>query len=70
MQAWVSLLAGAYRLSKRNIRALLSDAFGLKVSLGTVSRLEQEVAAALAAPVEGFLDTQCHLRRQRGVAVQ
>ena len=44
VQAWVSLLAGAYRLSKRNIRALLSDAFGLKVSLGTVSRLEQEVA--------------------------
>ena len=52
VQAWVGLLAGAYRLSKRNIRALLSDAFGLEVSLGTVSRLEQEVAAALARPVE------------------
>ena len=33
VQAWVGLLAGAYRLSKRNIRALLSDAFGLEVSL-------------------------------------
>ena len=30
VQAWVGLLAGAYRLSKRNIRALLSDAFGLR----------------------------------------
>ena len=61
VQAWVSLLAGAYRLSKRNIRALLSDAFGLEVSLGTVSRLEQEVAAALAAPVE---EARAFVRRQ------
>ena len=61
VQAWVSLLAGAYRLSKRNIRALLSDAFGLKVSLGTVSRLEQEVAAALAGAVE---EARAFVRRQ------
>ena len=61
VQAWVGLLAGAYRLSKRNIRALLSDAFGLEVSLGTVSRLEQEVAAALAAPVE---EARAFVRRQ------
>ena len=61
VQAWVSLLAGAYRLSKRNIRALLSDAFGLEVSLGTVSRLEREVAAALAAPVE---EARAFVRRQ------
>ena len=45
VQAWVGLLAGAYRMSKRNIQSLLSDAFGLEVSLGTVSRLQQEVAA-------------------------
>ena len=61
VQAWVGLLAGAYRLSKRNIRALLSDAFGLEVSLGTVSRLEQEVAAALAGPVE---EARAFVRRQ------
>ena len=61
VQAWVGLLAGAYRLSKRNIRALLSDAFGLKMSLGTVSRLEREVAAALAAPVE---EARAFVRRQ------
>ena len=61
VQAWVGLLAGAYRLSKRNIRALLSDAFGLKVSLGTVSRLEREVAAALAGAVE---EARAFVRRQ------
>ena len=61
VQAWVGLLAGAYRMSKRNIRALLSDAFGLEVSLGTVSRLEQEVAAALAGPVE---EARAFVRRQ------
>ena len=61
VQAWVGLLAGAYRLSKRNIRALLSDAFGLEVSLSTVSRLEQEVAAALAGPVE---EARAFVRRQ------
>ena len=61
VQAWVGLLAGAYRLSKRNIRALLSDAFGLEVSLGTVSRLEQEVATALAGAVE---EARAFVRRQ------
>ena len=61
VQAWVGLLAGAYRMSKRNIQSLLSDAFGLKVSLGTVSRLEQGVAAALTRPVE---EARAFVRRQ------
>ena len=51
VQAWVGLLAGAYRLSHRNIVALLADAFGVEMSVGTVSALQQEVSAALAAPV-------------------
>ena len=51
VQAWVGLLAGAYRLSHRNIVALLSDAFGVELSVGTVSPLQQQVSAALAAPV-------------------
>ena len=34
VQAWVGLLAGAYRMSKRNIQSLLSDAFGLEVVAG------------------------------------
>ena len=56
VQAWVSLLAGAYRLSKRNIRA--SDAFGLKVSLGTVSR---RTGSGMPAPVE---EARAFVRRQ------
>lgn len=52
VQAWVGLLSGAYRLSKRNIVALFADAFGVDLALGSVSALEQEVSAALAAPVE------------------
>ena len=52
VQAWVGLLAGAYRLSHRNIVALLSDAFGVELSVGTVSPLQQEVSAALAAPMQ------------------
>ena len=66
VQAWVGLLAGAYRMSKRNIQSLLSDAFGVEVSLGTVSRLEQEVAAALAGPVE---EARAFVRRQSIVHV-
>ena len=61
VQAWVGLLAGAYRMSKRNIVKLLSDAFGVEMSVGTVSRLEQEVAAALAHPVE---EARAFVRRQ------
>ena len=48
VQAWVALLAGTYRMSQRNIVQLLADAFGVRLSVGTVSRLEQAVSAALA----------------------
>ena len=61
VQAWVGLLAGACRMSKRNIRAFLFDAFCVEVSLGTVSRLEQEVAAAPEEPVE---EARAFVRRQ------
>ncbi len=38
VQAWVGLLSGAYRLSKRNIVTLLSDAFDIDLGLGSVSQ--------------------------------
>ena len=60
-QAWVGLLAGAYRMSHRNIVTLLADAFGVRLSAGTVSRLEQAVSAAVAGPVEAARD---FVRRQ------
>jgi len=52
VQALVSLLSGAYRLSKRQIHTLLADGFGVELAVGTVSQLEQATSAALAAPVE------------------
>ena len=61
VQAWVGLLSGAYRLSKRNIVALLSDAFGVHLCPGTVSQLEQEVSAAVAEPVEA---ARAYVRQQ------
>lgn len=53
LQAWVGLLSGAYRLSQRNVAALLADAFGVRMGVGSVSALERQVSAAVAAPVEG-----------------
>ena len=61
VQAWVGLLSGAYRLSKRNIVALLSDAFGVHLCPGTVSQLEQEVSAGIAEPVDA---ARAYVRQQ------
>ena len=52
LQALVGLLSGSYRLSKRLIQALLADAFGVPLSVGTVCGLQQQVSRALALPVE------------------
>ena len=50
--AWCTLLSGAYRLSKRNICALMRDAFGLEMSAGAISQLEQRMSKALAHRVD------------------
>jgi transposase len=52
LQAVVALLGGAYRLSKRQVRALLADLLGLDVSTGMVCKTERAAAEAVAAPVE------------------
>jgi transposase len=49
-QAVLATLAGAYRLSKRQIQQLASDLFGLTISTGMISKLEKQSAAALAEP--------------------
>jgi transposase len=49
-QAVLAMLAGAYRLSKRQIRQLAGDLFGLAISTGMISKLERQSAAALEAP--------------------
>jgi transposase len=50
LQATLATLAGAYRLSKRQIQQLTSDLFGLSISTGMISKLERQSAAALEAP--------------------
>ncbi len=52
IQALVSLLSGAYRLSKREIVRIMEDVFHVKMSLGSVSNLERATSKALEAPVE------------------
>ena len=50
--ALASLLTGAYRVSKRNVRDLLEDCFGVDLALGSICPLEQITSEAIAAPVE------------------
>lgn len=50
LQAVLAMLAGAYRLSKRQIQQMMSDLFGLSISTGMVCKLERQSAEALEAP--------------------
>jgi transposase len=50
LQAILTLFAGAYRLSKRQIQQLSADLFGLSISTGMIAKLEQGSAAVLEAP--------------------
>lgn len=66
VHGWVGLLSGGYRTSKRHVKALLADAFGLDLAEGTVWQLEQTVSEAVAAPVD---DAQAHVQQQAAVNV-
>ena len=46
--AVIGALTGAYRLSKRQVQALLADLFGIELSAGAISEGEAEISAALA----------------------
>jgi transposase len=50
LQAVLTMFAGAYRLSKRQIRQVAADVFTLSISTGMISKLERQSAAALEAP--------------------
>jgi transposase len=50
LQAVLAMFAGAYRLSKRQIRQVSADLFSLSISVGMISKLERRSAAALEAP--------------------
>jgi transposase len=50
LQAVLAVLAGAYRLSKAQIRQLSADLFGLSISIGMISKLERRSSRVLEAP--------------------
>lgn len=61
VQAMVALCTSAYRLSKRTTQEAMGDLFGITLSLGTISHLEQATVQAVAAPVA---DAQAYVRAQ------
>ena len=52
VQATVALCTGSYRLSKRTTQQMMDEVFGVPLSVGTISQLEQATTKAVAAPVE------------------
>jgi transposase len=51
LQATVAVLSGRYRLSRREVVDVCTDVLGAPLAVGSVDRLCQTTAAALAAPV-------------------
>lgn len=51
LHAALSVLTGAYRLSKRQVVQLSSDLLGLTISVGMISKLERITAEVLEEPV-------------------
>jgi transposase len=52
VDAVVALLMGIYRLSKRQVPALLHDLYGLPISTGAVIGAQERATEALATPVD------------------
>lgn len=49
--AHVALLSGLYRQSHRMVQQLLSELFGIEISVGSINRLRQEACDAVDQPV-------------------
>ncbi|RKG93763.1 IS66 family transposase [Corallococcus terminator] len=61
LTGFLALATGRFRLSRRLVRELLEDVLGVKLTVGSVSNLEQCVSQALAAPVSearAYVQTQ------------
>ena len=65
LTSWMSLLVSHYQLSRRQLRELLQDHWGFKLSLGTVFNKQRLVSQALAMPVNDLLPEvkkkPCHM---------
>jgi transposase len=57
----MAVLMGSYRLSKRQVVALLDTCFGIQVAASSVVNQQQVVSAALAQPVD---ELQAYVRQQ------
>lgn len=67
LEAFVAILVGRYRISKRDVRDLLQVIAGADISLGGLCDLEARVASALEVPVEEVHEA---LRESSGVVHQ
>ena len=61
VRAITALCTGAYHLSKRRTQQVMTDLFGLLLSVGTIANLEQVIAEALTQPVE---EAQTYIQAQ------
>jgi transposase len=59
--AMVAICTGKFRMSKRSVQDLLADFCGVKVGLGSISKMEQTASAAVAPAVEA---AEAHVRTQ------
>lgn len=50
--ATVAMLTGAYHLSRRSVRQLMRELFGIDIAVGTISNMEARATAALEAAYE------------------
>ncbi len=48
VSAFVAMLTGRYRVSRRDAQRLLADMFGLNISLGAISNIERRVSEGLS----------------------
>lgn len=52
LMSLIALLTGVYHVSRRQCVGLLKDVLGMRVSLGSVSEIENRVSGALSTPVD------------------
>lgn len=62
LQSMVAMCSGAYRLSKRTVKAVMRDFFGVEMSLGAVCSCENSVSQALEFPVN---EACSYMQKQR-----
>lgn len=63
LQATAAMLTGRYRLSRRETQQLLEDLWGVKISVGALSKLEEATSRAL----EGIVDDVAQSVKRAGV---